>query len=294
MRLFECRFKSSFPVLLAVLLASMLALSGCTSPEKAKAEHVSRGETLLKEQKFQEAQLEFRNAVQIDEKYAAAHWGLARAFEGLQRYQEAFEALRRTVELDKDNLDARVMLGNYYMASPNPSAEARGEAERLVKEILQKDPNHIEGRILNGSVLFAKGQRDQAFAELNRAIELDPKRVKSYLSLAKFYLVTKDPVKAEETYKRAIALNNNSALAHTEYGKFLVQSDRQAEAEDELRKAVEVEPNERNSQFVLASFYLVTKQLDKAEAAYKALAELDKDAGESGCVGGLLLRSEPP
>ena len=284
MKFIECRVKTSFFLLLIALLASLFVLSGCTSPERAKAGHVSRGEAFLKEQKFQEAALEFRNAVQIDEKYGAAHWGLARAFEGLQRFQEAFDELHRAVELDKDNLDARVMLGNYYLAGANPSLESQAEAEKLVREILQKDPNHIEGHILNGSVLFAQNQRDKAFAELNRAIELDPKRVKSYLSLAKFYLVTKDSAKAEETYKRAISLNDNSALAHTEYGKFLVQSNRQAEAEAELRKAVQVEPNERNSKFVLASFYLVTKQLDKAEAAYKALAELDNEKPESRAV----------
>ena len=73
-------------------------------------------------------------------------------------------------------------------------------------------------------------------------------------------------------------------MAHTEYGKFLIQADRRPEAEVELRKGVEVEPANRASRFVLASFYLVTKQLDKAEAAYKALADLDKDKPEGSAV----------
>ena len=66
--------------------------------------------------------------------------------------------------------------------------------------------------------------------EINRAIELDPKRVESYLSLARFYIVINDKAKAEETFQRAISVNNNSALAHTEYGKYLVQLNRLAEA----------------------------------------------------------------
>jgi tetratricopeptide (TPR) repeat protein len=284
MKSIECRGKSSFPIWLAVLLATLFLLSGCTSPEKAKAEHVSRGEAFLKDQKFQEASLEFRNAVQIDDKLAAAHWGLARAYEGLQRFQEAFDELNRTVDLDPNNLDARVTLGNYYISNAGRSAESLAQAERLAKEILQKDANNIEGHILMGSVLFAQNQRDKAFAELNRAIELDPKRVKSYLSLARFYIVTNDLSKAEDTYKRAISLNTGSALAHTEYGKFLVQADRKSEAEAELTKAIEVEPTDRNSRFVLASFYLVTKQLDKAEAAYKALGDMDKDKPEGRAV----------
>ncbi len=280
----ECRGKASFSILLAALLSTLLLLSGCTSPEKAKAEHIRRGEAFLKEQRFQEASLEFRNAVQIDDKLAAAHWGLARAYEGQQRFQEAFDELHRAVDLDPNNLEARTTLGNYYISNASRSAESLAQAERLAKEVLQKDPNYIEGHILMGSVLFAQNQRENAFAELNRAIELDPNRVKSYLSLARFYIVTNELPKAEETYKRAIALNSSSALVHTEYGKFLVQADRKAEAEAELNKAVEVEPADRNARYVLASFYLVTKQLDKAEAAYKALGDLDKDKPESRAV----------
>ena len=280
----ECRVKLYQVTLLSVILAAVFAISGCANPEKAKIAHVEKGEVYLKDEKFQEASLEFRNAIQIDDKLASAHWGLARAYEGLQRFQEAFEELRKTTELDQNHLDSRVKLGNYYIAAAKNNTQFVAEAERLAKSILEKDPNHIEGRILLGSILYAQNQRDQAFAEINRAIELDPKRVESYLSLARFYIVTNDRAKAEETFQRAISVNGNSGLAHTEYGKFLVQQNRQGEAEVELGKAVAVDPTNRTSRFVLASFYLVNKQLDKAEVAYKALADLDKDKPEGQAV----------
>ncbi len=253
----------------------MFALAGCTNPEQAKAEHLSKADAYLKESKFQEASIEYRNALQIDDRLAAAHWGLAQAYEGLQRFQESFEELRKTIDLDPNNLEARLKLGNYYIAGSKGRPELISEAERLAKDVLAKDANNIEGHILIGSVLFAQGQKDKAFESLNHAVSLDPKRVESYLSLARFYVVTGDNVKGEEVFKRAISLNANSGLAHSEYGKFLAQTNRLAEAEAELRKAVEVDPQNRNSRFVLASFYLVNKQLDKAEEAYKALAGLD-------------------
>src|SRR2546425_2369505 len=70
------------------LFAVAFILGACTTPEKAKAQHVTRGQALLKDKKFQEASLEFRGALQIDDKLADAHWGLANAYEGLQRYQD--------------------------------------------------------------------------------------------------------------------------------------------------------------------------------------------------------------
>lgn len=282
----QCRKYVKYATLLSILLASALALSGCANPEKAKAEHVARGEAYLKESKFQEAVLEFRNAVQIDDKLAAGYWGLARAYEGLQRGQESFEALRKAIEFDPNNLDARVKLGTIYLALSKGKPELINEAERLAKEVLQKNPNHIEGHILTANILFAQKHNDQAVAELNRAVELDPKRIESYMSLARFYIVTNDQAKAEETFKRAISINNNSGLGHTEYGKFLAQANRPSEAEAEFQKAVEVEPSNRGSRFVLAGFYLVNRKIDKAEEAYKALVDLDKDKPESQALLG--------
>ncbi len=283
MRFTECPGRTLHLILLT-LLAAIVSLTACTTPERAKAQHLSRGEEFIKAEKFQEAVLEFKSAIQIDENLAPAHWGLVRSYEGLQRFQEAFVEMRRTVELDANNLDARIKLGNYFLASTPQTQEALVEAEKLAKDILQKDANNIEGHILMGSVLFAQNQKDQAFAELNHAVDLNPKRVESYLALARFYVATNDATQAENTFKRALELNSASALAHTEYGKFLVQNNRGAEAESQLKQAVDLEPSNRNSRWVLASFYLVNKQYDRAEESYKALAELDKNKPEGRAV----------
>ncbi len=280
----ECRRKFYTLPLFTLLVAAALLIAACTTPEKAKAQHVARGQALLKDKKFQEASLEFRNALQIDEKLADAHWGLANAYEGLQRYQEAFEEMKQVAILDANNLDVRVRLGNYYLMGGKQSPTAVSEAERLAKEVLQKDGNHIEGHILMGSVLFAQDHKPEAFAELNRAIEIDPKRVESYLSLARFHAQSNDPTTAESIYQRAISVNGSSALAHYEYGKFLVQSKRLDNAETEFQKAVQVDGANREARFILASFYLVNRQFPKAEEAYKALAELDKDKPEGRSV----------
>jgi len=276
----ECRGYTFHISVLCLLLAAAVSLAGCSNPQKAKAEHVAKGEAYLKDQKFQEATLEFRNAIQIDDKLAAAHWGLARAFEGLERFPEMIDELQKTVTLDKENLDAKLKLGNYYLAASRSRADIIAEAERLAKEVLEKDPKNIEGHILMGSVFFSQQQKDKAFEELNKAVQLDPNRVESYLSLAKFHVANREPEKAEALYKRAISVNANSSLVHSEYGKFLTQQNRQAEAEAELRKAVDVGPNDRNARFVLASYYYVNRQLDKAEEAYKALAALQPDKPE--------------
>ena len=267
-----------------LLLTAVIFLAGCTNSEKAKAEHVAKGDAYLKELKFQEASLEFRNAIQLDDQFAPGHWGLARAYEGLERFPEMIDELRKTVTLDKENLDARVKLGNYYLTGNRGRADIVAEAEQLAKQVLDKDPNHIEGHILMGGVLFAQNQQDKAFTELNRAIDLNPNRVESYLSLARFYMYTRQADKAEALYQRAISVNPNASVVRTEYGRFLTQANRPSEAEAQLLKAVEVGPTDRTARFVLASYYLVNRQYDKAEDSYKILAGLPPDRPENQAV----------
>ncbi len=127
--------RSLSSVLLALLLVAVaFATAACSNPEETKAEHLKRGEAYLTEKKFQEASLEFRNAAQIDDKLAQAHWGLARAYEGMGQFTEVFEELRRTVALDDNNLDARVRLGNYYVIAFQQFKDDkyRDEAQRVL------------------------------------------------------------------------------------------------------------------------------------------------------------------
>ena len=281
----EClRARSLRALLLCLLAVSVAFAASCSNPEKAKAEHISRGEAFLKEKKWQEATLEFRNAIQIDEKLASAHWGLAQAYEQLGRIQEALEELQLTVKLDPNNFMARLKLANAYLLAytngKEKNAEFLAQAEQFANEILARDAKNPDGYVLLANVLSIKGDQKQAEEKIKYAISLDPQRVESYMGLAKFYSQTNRAADAEATYRQAITVNDRSSLAHVEYGRFLVLAGRASDAEAEFRKAAEVEPENRDVRWILASFYLVNKRMDEAEAAYKAWAQLDWDKPE--------------
>src|ERR671926_50901 len=84
-----------------------------------------------------------------------------------------------------------------------------------------------------GQQYLAEHKRDEALAELKRAVEINPQRIESLMGLARFYAQTGDVANAEATYQRALAVNANSALAHREYGVFLAQQHRNEQAEAE-------------------------------------------------------------
>jgi tetratricopeptide (TPR) repeat protein len=287
MNLPECPRARRVRALAATMLAALFLLlaAGCSNPEKAKAEHVQRGEALLKERRWQEASLEFRNAIQIDENMASAHWGLAQAYLQLGRSSEYFEELQRAAKLDPNNVEARVRLAQGYLLAFDREKRPQylEEADRIVGEILARDPKSPDGHILAANVIFFKAGPDaakQAEEKIEYAISLNPQRIESYIGLAKFYQQTGRAADAEGVFKRAVSINDRSSLAHGEYAIFLVQAGRKGEAEGEFRKAVEVDPENRDARRVLASYYLVNQRYDRAEQEYKAWAQLDWDKAE--------------
>ncbi len=283
MNLQECPRARGLRAPLAVLLACLVLLAaGCSNPEKAKAEHVARGETFLKERRWQEASIEFRNAIQIDPNLAPAHWGLAQAYEQLGRGAEYIEELQNTVKLDPANVQARLRLANGFLAAfgRQKQSDYLAEAERLANEIVAREPNNPDGRILQANVLFFKGDVAKAEQMIKEAVALDPRRIESHMGLARFYLQTNRPADAERVYREAISVNDRSSLAHVEYARFLTQSGRVEDAEAQFRKAVEVDPENRDVRWVLASYYLVNRKFDRAEEAFKAWAQLDWDKPE--------------
>jgi Tfp pilus assembly protein PilF len=53
-------------LVVAILLAGMPVLSGCASEEEKKAEHLKKGIAYFDKGEFKNAEIELRNAIQID------------------------------------------------------------------------------------------------------------------------------------------------------------------------------------------------------------------------------------
>jgi tetratricopeptide (TPR) repeat protein len=287
---------SSRPTLILLFALCCGLLAACKEdPQKAKLKHVERGRQYLKEKKYAEARIEFRNALVIDKKMADAFYGLSEASLGMNNVQEAFDALRQVIELDQNNLDARVRLGNIYVQYVRD--DNIREAERLAGEVLARDQNHVEGRILLASVRTAQGKWDEAKKELERAIAINPKRVESHLSLARFWeqrgkaqadKPERDRLmgEAERVFKEAVTIDPNSSVAHLAYGDFLYSSQRAGEAEAELKKATELDPQDRVALTAMARFYETQGRFDEAERYMKQLADLsnDRNAGRAQII----------
>lgn len=272
----ECQIRSTRLVILVLVVSIGLLFSGCgRSTEK----FLAKGEEYLAKRKFHDAQMQFRSAVESDRDSGRAHWGLARAYENLGQFNEAFDELRKAAELDKDNLDAQAKLGNYFLLM-KPAMIS--EAEKTQEFIVARDPRFVEGTILKASILAARSRPDsEVVGKINEAIAIDPTRTETYISLSRYYVTREIFDKAEEAIKTGIAANPASAVGMTEYGRFLMYAKRDVEADAQFTKAIETEPANIEARESQADFYVTSEQLDKAENAYKKLVEIQENSPES-------------
>ena len=80
------------------ILAAVFFGSCDRSPEAKLAKHFKRGDGYVKEEKFKEAMIEYRNAVKAAPKDPAAHWKLAKASFEAKDIRTAFAELQKTEE----------------------------------------------------------------------------------------------------------------------------------------------------------------------------------------------------
>ncbi len=276
MRIFECQIFDARLSAAILVLGLLLFLTSCGQSLES---HLARGEEYLSKRKIEEAEMQFRAAIDINDNSPEAHWGLARCYERQGKFFETVEELKKVTDIAPDNLEAKTKLGNYYLLFTPPQIP---DAEKILGEIFARNSNYIDGHILKASILSAQAKPEKEIIEvLNHAISLDRKRTESYLALARFHMKSDQPDAAEATIKKAISVNRKNALGYLEYGRFLTYADRGDEAEAQFKKAVAVEPRSIEAGESLASYYLTRRQIEKAENAYQDLVRIQENSPES-------------
>ena len=94
---------------------------------------------------------------------------------------------------------------------------------------------------------------------------MDPYRAGSYLNLALLQERNKEFASAEQNFRKSLALDPKSVNVDDSPGAILRGTKRLARAERQFRAAITLAPQGSNVRTILATFYLLQGQPDKAE-----------------------------
>jgi tetratricopeptide (TPR) repeat protein len=253
---------------LALVFGAALTLAGCQNQESKLAEHMSRGEAYMKDQKPSEAVIEYKNALQIAPNDAKAHYGLAQAHMANKEPQKAYWELQETVRLDGTNIDARLALGQFLLLGREDEfnqALTQGEA------VIQANPNRWEGYVLRGAALERLKRVDEAEPDYKKALELQPDKPELVRTLAGYYVRKGDRAAAEPLYVQLVTADPSAPNELLYAGFLALDRSRDADAETHYKKALEVAKDEEKSDVVqrIASYYFARERYDEAEKTLK-------------------------
>ena len=170
----------------AGMLLLLTALVACSSPEEKAAGYIENAGELFQEGNLKKAELEYKNALQINQNLPDAWYGLAKIHERRQEWKQVYGTLNKVREMAPNHVDGRVMLAQILLAS-NQLDQALADAT----EILEMAPDDVRSHTLMAAVHFRLENFDGARQEVDKALAIDPGNSEALLVRARVLLTEK-------------------------------------------------------------------------------------------------------
>jgi len=217
---------------------------------------------------YQRAKEYARKALSLDESVPTAHASLAWAvFIYDWHWEEAEREFRRAIELNPRYASAHQWFA-FLLAARGQLDAALLEAHTA----LELDPASVSIRRAVGWVYYYARRYDRAREHLSRAIEMNPMAVESYRMLGSAMALQGDVADAERVLREALALEGAAAYSQATLGWLLARSGRRDEAEATLRKLEAARERGYVSAVAFAILHIglgnLSSALDWAERAY--------------------------
>lgn len=299
-----CRGRSGNRRIWAIsLLVAGILIAGCHGdPNIRKQRYLESGKHYSAQGKYNEAIIQFSNALKSDKAYPEAHLELARAYMHLRRYGAAYVEYMRAVSAAPSSCEARLELGGLLLTAGNINA-----AQEQATAVQGLQPDNPDLHALQAGIYTKQGQKDRALAEIERALALDPKRtsfheeraliqagdpdkkglvedelkisveldpkvVNPRLLLGTFYAANARWGEAEQTMRDAVSVDSKSIAAREGLADILLRQRKQAEAETVLRQAAHDLADDPKGVMILADYYVRSGQAEKVRAEFASLA----------------------
>lgn len=222
----------------------------------------------------------FEEAIDLDPNYALAYTGIADCYNaagfsydlGLEPDElisRAKSAAAKAFEIDETLAETQTSLA-YAKLLFDWDFE---EAESLFRRAIELNPNYANARHWYTHLLMAMSRVDEALAEAERALEVDPLNAVMNTHLGWHFICTREFDSAIAQFQRTLKLDRKFAAAHWYLGLALEQVGRYCEAETAFDEALRLTNQDLIIRADAAHCYAVSGQHERAS---RELAELEK------------------
>ncbi len=196
----------------------------------------------LEKSKPEEAIVAFQHAASLQPKEVEPHFAAGTLLERENKFADAEQEYKRALALDPGSSDAAIALANLSMRGRR-FPEAEEYLRKLLAEHAYPGSESAVVEIQLGRVLAAEGKNDDAIAAMNAGIKLAPGDEAARRDLAEVYVTAGKNDLAESSYRALVAAHPNDAELHRGLGQALLRQKKFPEAQQEFLATVKLKPD---------------------------------------------------
>ena len=244
---------------------------------------------------------EYKLALNADPTSSQLNDGLADLYFRTGHTHEAEMTARGLLKDSSNDIDAHKLLGKIYLrqlsdgstavSSSSPSGNPLDQAIAEFEKIVTLQPNSVEDRMVLGQLYTVKHDPKKAEEEFKTAQSIEPESEEVVLNLARVYAESGDLDHAVKVIE-AVPVEARSPKMEGALGAAYEQLKRPKDAIAAYQRAVDLDGGDEHSLDVLGLALLNDNQLDEALKQFKALSVADPEDAEALIHIGEILRRE--
>ena len=232
------------------------------------------GTLLMQQQRAEEAIPLLEKSVRLDPKMEAAHFQLGKALAFVGRGKEADAAFECSFALSPER-------GMMARAAEHHQAGRLEQAEKLCRQVLQKNPRHVDALRMLGLIAAAAGDLEDAEHLLRQALDHAPDHAPAMFELGRVLKELDRPEQAIEVYREILAQQPDNAKAHFRLAGVLGPAALTEESAAAYRRCLDLVPNHAGAWLGLGHMLKTLGQQDEGIAAYRRCLEIEPNSGEA-------------
>jgi len=232
---------------------------------------------------------EYKYALNADPNSPQLNDGLADLYFRSGHMHEAEVTARNLFKDSPNDIDAHRLLGRIYLrqlsdatnavSSSSPSGNALDQAIAEFEKIVALQPKSVEDRMVLGQLYTVKHLPKKAEDQFKTAQDIEPDSEEVVLNLARLYAESGDIAHAVKVIE-AVPVSDRSPKMEVALGAAYDQLKQPKDAIAAYQRAVDMDPGDAHTLDALGQALLTNNQLDEALRQFKLLAEADPENAE--------------